>query len=201
MSKILNIGIKVQEKTVIPSTEEQIITADEGYIGLDKINVESVTSAIDSNIKPENIKKDISILGIVGTLESSESALDIETGKITGISTAQYITISGLKAKPRAVLFILSSGAYSNNTRIDGMAYIKGSYHYILTTRRNSSRNYNIVSTKDFFTSYDSMDSASFMNTYGVKMAYENGNLYIKRYNNDFSIYGFSDPYDYVIIY
>ena len=69
-NKIL--AIELQNKEVIPSTERQVITADEGYIGLDKVNVNAVTSDIDSNIKPENIREDVEILGVKGTMESGE---------------------------------------------------------------------------------------------------------------------------------
>lgn len=60
----------LQEKTVAPTTTQQIVTADSGKDGLSKVTVEAVTAEIDSNIVPENIKKDITILGVTGTLES-----------------------------------------------------------------------------------------------------------------------------------
>lgn len=49
------------------TTSEQI--KDQGYYNSLKIN--PVTSDIDDNIKPENIKKDVSILGVTGSLEAS----------------------------------------------------------------------------------------------------------------------------------
>ena len=49
------------------TTSEQI--KDQGYYNSLKIN--PVTSDIDENIKPENIKKDVSILGVTGSLEAS----------------------------------------------------------------------------------------------------------------------------------
>ena len=59
-----------QEKAVIPSTEAQTITYDDGYTGLSKVNVEAVTSDIDSNIQPENIASGVDILGVTGTFET-----------------------------------------------------------------------------------------------------------------------------------
>ncbi len=57
-----------QTKTVNPSTEMQVVTADTGY-ELESVTVNAVTSSIDSNIIPENIRKDTTILGVTGTLE------------------------------------------------------------------------------------------------------------------------------------
>ena len=51
--------------TVTPSLSDQ--NFDEGYYS--SITVNEVTSAIDSDIKPENIKDRVNILGVVGTLE------------------------------------------------------------------------------------------------------------------------------------
>lgn len=53
--------------TVTPSTETQTITPTIDYDGYTTVTVEPVTSAIDNNIKPENIKRDVEILGVVGT--------------------------------------------------------------------------------------------------------------------------------------
>lgn len=59
----------LQNKSVEPSTGKQIITADSGYDGLGQVTVNEVTSKIDSNIKADNIKQGVSILGVQGTLE------------------------------------------------------------------------------------------------------------------------------------
>lgn len=59
----------LQEKSVTPTTSSQTIVADVNYDGLSKVSVGAVTSAIDSDIKSENIKKGVSILGVNGTLE------------------------------------------------------------------------------------------------------------------------------------
>lgn len=61
--------IKLQEKAVSPKTTAQTIVPDEGYDGMEKVNVGAVTSNIDNNIISENIKKGVSILGVNGTLE------------------------------------------------------------------------------------------------------------------------------------
>ena len=74
IEELVNNGVILdnpQEKTVTPSTTEQIVTMDDGYTKLSKVTVEAVTSAIDSNITAENIKKDVSILGVVGTFEGA----------------------------------------------------------------------------------------------------------------------------------
>ena len=53
------------EITIVPTTEYQEINPPEG-LGFSKVNVEPVTSGIDSNIRPENILRGVSILGVDG---------------------------------------------------------------------------------------------------------------------------------------
>ena len=73
---------KLQTKAVTPKTTSQTITADSGYDGLNEVEISAVTSSIDSNITAENIKKDVTILGVTGTLESGGGILPDETKPI-----------------------------------------------------------------------------------------------------------------------
>ena len=59
-----------QSKTVTPTTSQQIITPDTGY-ELASVTVNAVTSAIDPDIVAGNIKKDVNILGVVGSYEGT----------------------------------------------------------------------------------------------------------------------------------
>lgn len=67
---------------VQPSTAEQTITPTEGSV-FSSGTVRAVTSAIDSNILPENIKQGVSILGVEGTLSggSIEDYIDFSTNQ------------------------------------------------------------------------------------------------------------------------
>ena len=62
--------ITQESLTITPSVDYQYFSAS-GDTKYDPINVEPVTSAIDSNIQPENIKLGVSILGVRGTLSGS----------------------------------------------------------------------------------------------------------------------------------
>ena len=61
--------LNLQKKTVAPSTEEQVVRSDSGYEGLKEVTIEAVTNTIDNNIVSGNIKKNVTILGVEGTLE------------------------------------------------------------------------------------------------------------------------------------
>ena len=58
-----------QTKTVNPTTSQQTITPDSPKNGLTSVTINAVTAAIDSDIQPANIKKNVNILGVTGTLE------------------------------------------------------------------------------------------------------------------------------------
>ena len=60
--------VKGQEKNINPSTSEQIVIPDTGYNAITKLTVNPVTSNIDNNIKPNNIKKGITILNVDGNV-------------------------------------------------------------------------------------------------------------------------------------
>lgn len=61
----------IESLNVTPTTSSQIITATGNVNGYSPVNVAGVTSAIDSNIKTSNIKKDVVILGVTGSYEGS----------------------------------------------------------------------------------------------------------------------------------
>lgn len=91
-----NLEFETQDKTVSPTTESQNVTADSGYDGLGTVIVNAVTSAIDQNIIAENIKKDISILGVTGTYEGIE-----EIGKLNTITLPiESVTDGGVGVIP-----------------------------------------------------------------------------------------------------
>ena len=88
----------LQEKTIVPLTNEVVVTADESFDGLSKVTVEAVTSSIDSNIISENIKSGVSILGVEGNYANLEEATatenDVAEGKTAYISTG-FVTGTG----------------------------------------------------------------------------------------------------------
>lgn len=74
MSVAIN-GLEVlngETVSITPSTSAQTITPSSGHNGITEVNVAAVTSSIDSNIQAGNIKKDVSILGVTGTLPEKQ---------------------------------------------------------------------------------------------------------------------------------
>ena len=71
----LNFGFRInyQEPTVDPSTSQQLIEPSTGYACFKSVTVNPVTSAIDSNIIPANIKKGVTILGVEGSYETTKT--------------------------------------------------------------------------------------------------------------------------------
>ena len=59
--------------TIEPSVNSQTYTASGGVDGYSPVTVNAVTSSIDSNISPENIKKNVVILGVAGEYEGGGS--------------------------------------------------------------------------------------------------------------------------------
>ena len=58
-----------ETRTITPTTFQQVITPSSGKNAITQATVEAVTSSIDNNIIAGNIKKNVTILGVTGTLE------------------------------------------------------------------------------------------------------------------------------------
>ena len=83
-------AVMLQNERVSPSTGDQYLHADEGYTGFNNVVVQGVTYTIDENIKAENIKKDVNILGVVGTLEQGSTPV-LQNKTVRASQDAQYI--------------------------------------------------------------------------------------------------------------
>ena len=68
--------LKGQTKTVVPTVSSQVILPDSTYNALTRVSVDGVDSSIDSNIVPENIKEGITILGVLGSFQGSNTTED-----------------------------------------------------------------------------------------------------------------------------
>lgn len=60
---------RLQSKQVAPSLNTTYVSADSNYDGLSSVTVDNVTASIDPNIQPENIKKDVVVVGVRGTYD------------------------------------------------------------------------------------------------------------------------------------
>ena len=64
--------VRLQEKTIDPATTTVEVTPQVWFDGLSKVTVNPVTSTIDSNIQPENIKTGVTVLGVEGTFKGEK---------------------------------------------------------------------------------------------------------------------------------
>ena len=103
-------GEKPEESfNVQPTTAEQTITPTEGSV-FSGGTVHAVTSSIDSNIQPENIKKGVSILGVAGTLSG-------------GGGSDVFVVPNGVKFGQSTFTEIPSYLDFSNVTDMSNMFY------------------------------------------------------------------------------
>lgn len=90
-----NIKPALQSKTVDPSTSKNTISCDSDYYGLSKVVVNPVTSAIDANIKPENIAVGKTILGVYGTYKA---LIDDYVVRLVDIPADNYNNLNKFKS-------------------------------------------------------------------------------------------------------
>ena len=110
--------VKPEERfEVQPSTSEQTITPQDGYVFSEGI-IKAVTADIDKDIKPVNIREGVSILGVKGTLKEVKPE---ERFNVQPSTSEQTITPSEGKVfsggTVRAVTAEIDANIVSNNIR------------------------------------------------------------------------------------
>lgn len=87
----------LDNKTVDPSTND--ITVTSSVDGLSSVTVNAVTSSIDSNISSENIKKDVTILGVTGTYEGGGDPVPVPVEYISNEGDLNTVFNTGVSPK------------------------------------------------------------------------------------------------------
>lgn len=123
----------LQEKSVAPTTDLQKIKPDTGFDGLSKVEVKAVTSAIDNNIQPSNIKKGVSILGITGSLEEGiapSGTLDITTNGIHNVSqyASANVNIGENTITKGIIVNSCNTSGYATDVSVVGLTTIPNYY-------------------------------------------------------------------------
>ena len=86
-----DVSHELQAKTVNSSTVLQQVEPDSGYYGLSSVTVNPVTADIDPDIQADNIKKDVTILGVTGTYEPASIQPTLQDVAVTYVSNGNYI--------------------------------------------------------------------------------------------------------------
>ena len=118
-----------QTKSTSPSTDQITINPDSGYT-LSSVTVEPITgtllSSLNTDFRADNIRKDIDLFGITGTLDPSGGSFnpypwkDIEVGTITPSSNTTTLYINESKGTPLALVISLAdmNGISQSNNAI-----------------------------------------------------------------------------------
>lgn len=151
-----------QTKSATPKTTSQTITPDSQYF-LMSVVIAAVTAAIDSNIKAENIKQGISILGVAGTLDTTKPTLNKPTLSISG----DTLTITDNNGN-----FAKSYNIYKDGTLLTTST----SKSVNLTTYITSAGTYSITAkaTGDYFNDSELSTAVSYTPTFKLVIAYVN---------------------------
>lgn len=126
-------GKPEQSKTATPSTSSQTILPDTGYT-LSSVTVNAVTSSIDNNIKAENIKQGINILGVEGTFKDQANEIIDRSFTTLNITTD---TISSFALRDATNLVTINAPNLTN---------VLGNACFGCTNLKNINTNADIVS-------------------------------------------------------
>ena len=120
--------------TVAPSLQDVTYNTPIGFDGIANVTVEGVTSDIDQNIKPQNIKKDVEILGVVGTMESGVEVYDkLKFTVVEGYTGSEKLNINATRMNLFRPCYSFDDVNYID-LPTDGDGYFKTTQNIYLTT-------------------------------------------------------------------
>lgn len=158
---------KLQDEiTINPTVTDQVVYPDDDYDAVKKIKVNKVTSEIDSNIIPENIKKDVSILGVLGELEESKGDTDIykastveEMNSLENVKEGDICLIYSGGIYPISADSVFNNLTYSDTVVLDSA--VTDFYDCMFTLEDESQGN--IFGNGDAFLEMGSFDARFFI--------------------------------------
>lgn len=127
----VDVNIPFEERTVDPSTSDQIITPNSGYKAMTKVTVNKVTSAIDSNIKASNIITGKSILGVNGTAVVPSGSIRYSKNGDYDITNYEWVEVRVPPIMSDTLITLLT---YTNYTAIFDLKNWGSGYELCLTT-------------------------------------------------------------------
>lgn len=139
-------GNNYQQKSVTPTGQAIVVTADQGYDALSQVTVTG-----DANLVAGNIKKDVSIYGVTGTYEGgtpqSETLLWSYNGNTyTGGSTG--VTIDTCRTYSKIRIDYAPSPSYENSYKYLASYFIDvGEIGYLARTTYGVTEHYNMYLT------------------------------------------------------
>lgn len=159
----VNVQIEQDQLDINPSTEEQIFTAIDGYHGFSPVIVNPVTSSIDNNIKPENIKKGVTILDVDGNCEEINTTTEYITSN--GIYTPQspYNGFSSIEVDVNTVnntdIIINSNGVYTPPNPYTGFERVEVDINTVNNTNItiHPSINEQIITPENPYTGFETI--------------------------------------------